>query len=238
MSSTDEKNKRSADLVVRDFGIDAPAVISAMAGYDYLEGDPNNRIGIVDPTYNGTGNPRVTFDGDTALSFIQYPYLGNKPKAGDRVILRKLGDGWIIVGIVGGGIRNINFFSAAGVALTTPTAVTPYVCCSVVVPDPGWPYRVGAMAVGYYEAEDLNNNQWDLQVVRDTPTGIGISRQGLGTPTQASQSVAGPAIGGTILTGSVTLYMTIFKIASGGAGRLMAVFGSAYNGMMVWQVPV
>jgi hypothetical protein len=58
------------------------------------------RLGTVDPSYVG-GNPKVTFDGEGALSGRGYAYLDSYlPWPGDRVALIEVGSTWLIVGSI------------------------------------------------------------------------------------------------------------------------------------------
>lgn len=56
-------------------------------------------LGKIDPTYNGSGRPRVIFDGSTVVSSKTYPYLSSyTPQANDRVILANVGGTHVILG--------------------------------------------------------------------------------------------------------------------------------------------
>lgn len=58
------------------------------------------RLGTIDPAYVG-GNPKVTFDGEGALSGRGYAYLDSYlPWPGDRVALIEVGSTWLIVGSI------------------------------------------------------------------------------------------------------------------------------------------
>lgn len=57
-------------------------------------------LGTVDPAYT-SGNPKITFDGETTLSGKTYLYAGYTPKAGDRVVLLPVGNSYLIIGAVG-----------------------------------------------------------------------------------------------------------------------------------------
>lgn len=212
-------------------------MISVMAGFDFRPDDPNIKIAKIDPLYTGSGNPKVMFDGEAALTNKTYQYLGTTPKAGDRVIMRKLGEGWIIVGTIGGGLRYPNVFTAGATEITTPQTGNNFTLASLAIPDPGWPYRLGGMAQAYYEAENITNTQFDLIVRVGSATGLGVSRQGLGRPQGGRQTVAGPGIGGTIYNGTQNMYMTLTRTNASTTGRLMSVFGPGYSGMVAWQVP-
>lgn len=59
------------------------------------------KIATIDPAYS-SGDPRVTFDGETALSTRTYPYNSTyTPVAGDRVVMIPIGPVYWIVGSVG-----------------------------------------------------------------------------------------------------------------------------------------
>lgn len=59
------------------------------------------RLGTIPADYV-SGRPRVIFDGEDAATSRTYPYLPSYvPKAGDRVVLAKVGRGWVILGRVG-----------------------------------------------------------------------------------------------------------------------------------------
>lgn len=57
-------------------------------------------LGTVDAGYT-TGRPRVAFDGETVASVATRPYLASyTPAAGDRVLLARVGHGWVVLGRV------------------------------------------------------------------------------------------------------------------------------------------
>jgi hypothetical protein len=57
------------------------------------------RLGTIDPTYNGTGFPKVKFDGDDAVADKGYSFLDSyDPVAGDKVLLQLIGNAYIIIG--------------------------------------------------------------------------------------------------------------------------------------------
>jgi hypothetical protein len=60
------------------------------------------RMATIDPGYT-SGNPRVIFDGESALTTATYPFLGSGVGAGWRVVLAPVGTGWVILGAVGEG---------------------------------------------------------------------------------------------------------------------------------------
>lgn len=64
-------------------------------------GDETARLATVaTPNAGGTG-ATVTFDGETVTATREYPAVGYTPVAGDRVVLLRVGHGWVIVGEVG-----------------------------------------------------------------------------------------------------------------------------------------
>lgn len=62
------------------------------------ERKPMTKLGTIPVTYT-TGKPTVQFDGETSPSAKQYPYLASyTPVAGDRVLLVRVGNSWVIQG--------------------------------------------------------------------------------------------------------------------------------------------
>lgn len=60
-----------------------------------------NRLGTIDPSYSGTGAPRIIFDGESTASGKSYPFADSYiPKASDRVMLVPFGNGYVVVGAV------------------------------------------------------------------------------------------------------------------------------------------
>lgn len=62
------------------------------------------KLGTVDGGYTGTGNPAVLFDGESLLGLRKYPFIGEQPRAGDRVSLVPQGSSYIIAGTIGTGL--------------------------------------------------------------------------------------------------------------------------------------
>lgn len=57
-------------------------------------------LGTVDEAHT-TGAPRVRFDDEDVASVRTRPYLsGYTPTAGDRVLLGRVGNGWVVLGAV------------------------------------------------------------------------------------------------------------------------------------------
>ena len=86
--------------------------LEALTGYSDAPADgytPSKdrpaRIGTVDPAYSGTGNAKVTFDGETVMGTRTYvplvPVLAN-----DRVVLLPVGRSYVIVGDLGGSLED------------------------------------------------------------------------------------------------------------------------------------
>jgi hypothetical protein len=58
------------------------------------------RLGTIPADYV-SGRPRIIFDGEDAATSRTYPYLPSYvPRAGDRVVLAKVGHSWVILGRV------------------------------------------------------------------------------------------------------------------------------------------
>ncbi|CAM5794813.1 hypothetical protein [Brevibacillus borstelensis] len=58
------------------------------------------RMGTIPASYT-SGLPTVQFDGETKASTKRYPFLeGYTPRAADRVLLARVGHGWVVVGKV------------------------------------------------------------------------------------------------------------------------------------------
>lgn len=61
-------------------------------------------LATIDPAFTiGSGNPKVTFDGETTMSGKTYAYISSYyPIPGDRVVLAPLGTSYVILGSVAG----------------------------------------------------------------------------------------------------------------------------------------
>lgn len=60
---------------------------------------PTVRLGTVDPSDGGSGGVKVTFDGETTVGTVAYPYIGaRRPEASDRVVLLRQGRGYVVLG--------------------------------------------------------------------------------------------------------------------------------------------
>ena len=54
-------------------------------------------LAAVDPAYTGTGYPKVTIDGESALTTKTYPFLGSAPRPSSRVLMVPIGRGYLIL---------------------------------------------------------------------------------------------------------------------------------------------
>lgn len=60
-------------------------------------------LATVDPAYAGSpALPKITFDGETALTTKTYHYLGQAPNPGSRVLMQPVGSSHIIIGAMDG----------------------------------------------------------------------------------------------------------------------------------------
>jgi hypothetical protein len=85
--------------------------LRTVAGYTRAQTDGSAdrplRIATVDPAYT-TGNPKVTFEGESTLSAKGYPFLDSYvPIATDRVVLCPVGTTYMIMGALDDGTSNI-----------------------------------------------------------------------------------------------------------------------------------
>jgi hypothetical protein len=58
------------------------------------------KLGTIDALYNGTGNPKVLFDGETLMGVRTYAWVGRKPRANNRVVLVPQGHTYVILGTI------------------------------------------------------------------------------------------------------------------------------------------
>jgi hypothetical protein len=223
--------------------IDAPAVLDALSGYEGAALGEGARLATVDPNYNGTGNPRVIFDGETTVSAKTYEFIGNVPGPGERVVVQPMGDTYVITGTLGGAARFIQTWTQSATGISTATGVSPQIVASIVLPDPGWPYRLMCMATAYWEVEDKGGapgdgiaNRWDMVITIDSATiGTDVSKISVGRWNGFGVSFAAPT-GTQIYTGSHTVYM-IYRRASSANGKLVFSYGSPVSAMAAFQVP-
>jgi len=107
------------------------------------------RLATVDPGYTGTDPPRVTFDGETALSSKHYAYLDSyRPTAGDRVVLAPAGTTYVIAGAISGDtsqpIRSTdilnNSVAATGGLVSTAGSVPRLTTTAADIPGAFWTF--------------------------------------------------------------------------------------------------
>lgn len=77
--------------------------------------DRPHLIAVIDPAYT-TGNPKVTFEGESTMSGKEYAFLSSyTPVASDRVVLAPLGTSYVIIGSIGvGGGHTGNYETTDG----------------------------------------------------------------------------------------------------------------------------
>lgn len=85
----------------------ARALLDAVAEDAYRPNVPPSsadramRLAVVDPAYNGTGLPKLTFEGESTMTVKGYPFLEAPPLASSRVLLGPVGRGYGIIGAIG-----------------------------------------------------------------------------------------------------------------------------------------
>jgi hypothetical protein len=85
--------------------------LQTVAGYTRAQTDGSAdkacRIATIDPAYT-TGNPKVTFEGESTMSAKGYPFLSSyTPVATERVVLVPVGTTYLIMGKIDNGVRSI-----------------------------------------------------------------------------------------------------------------------------------
>lgn len=86
----------------------ARAFLESVSGYGQDDRTPPPgaappiKLATIDPSYGGSGNARVTFDGESVLGLRSYPIL-EPVLAGNRVVMLPIGHGYVILGKLGGG---------------------------------------------------------------------------------------------------------------------------------------
>lgn len=86
----------------------ARSFLESVSGYTIDDDAPKGsadrpvRLGTVDPAYSGTGSARVTFDGESTMTVKAYTIM-EPISASDRVALLPVGQGYVILGKLGGG---------------------------------------------------------------------------------------------------------------------------------------
>lgn len=85
---------------------DPLTILQSITGYvQSQQSGPENkpiRMATIDPAYSGSGDPKVTFFGESTLSGKNYPYLASSytPVADDRVVMIPVGTTYLIVGSI------------------------------------------------------------------------------------------------------------------------------------------
>lgn len=85
----------------------AYSFIQSLLGFKSVGATPSSadvpvKLATIDPAYLGSGNPKVTFDGESTLTIKTYVYMGSgKPRAGDRVVMLPVGRSYVIIGVIG-----------------------------------------------------------------------------------------------------------------------------------------
>lgn len=100
---------------------DALSILQSITGFVQQQqtGPENkpNKMGTIDPDYSGTGDPKVTFYGETTLSGKNYPYMPPyQPTAGDRVVLVPVGTTYLIIGSIDSITNNISVPGSAAIS--------------------------------------------------------------------------------------------------------------------------
>jgi hypothetical protein len=85
--------------------------LETVAGYTRQSTDGSAdrpcRIAVIDPAY-ATGNPKVTFEGESTMSAKGYPFLSSyTPVASERVVLLPIGTTYLILGKIDNGVNSI-----------------------------------------------------------------------------------------------------------------------------------
>jgi hypothetical protein len=228
----------------------AKSIIAAVAKYNPPI-SKDSRLATVDPAYAGLpALPRVTFDGETALSPGTYQFIGDMPGKGDRVVMQPLGGSggvWVIAGVVGGSTglpKDMRCYTKGILAEidAIPYTASPYAVCNVPLPDPGWPYRIMAGGQAFYQCdvdqagEDFEfESRWDAVCVLDNvATGVAVSRQGIGRAGAFTQAPMTFMLSATVYTGVHTVYMVLIR-RDGQQG--LEFISAGGTGMTVFQVP-
>jgi hypothetical protein len=81
--------------------IDPREFLDGVVAYAAPQNGRGNRMAVIDAAYT-TGNPKVTFEGDTTLSTQGFEYIRPyTPVAGARVVMLPIGHTYVIAGSVG-----------------------------------------------------------------------------------------------------------------------------------------
>lgn len=113
---------------------DARTFLESVAGFtddvdgpDRSSADRPVKLGTIDALWNGTGNPKVLFDGETLMGVRTYPWVGRRPVPGERAMLAPQGHTYIIVGTLGDRQSGIYPSVAVMNATSAPAGSTAYV---------------------------------------------------------------------------------------------------------------
>jgi hypothetical protein len=127
----------------------AKALLGAIAGFAATPKSPQPapqdkpiKLGTIDPSYEGFGPARVTFDGETSMSTKYYVCVNCAPAPSARVILAPVGKTYVVIGTVGStGTQNwepvvptsISSTGGAGATFDTVTgAITVPASCTLL----------------------------------------------------------------------------------------------------------
>jgi len=160
------------------------------------------KLGNIASDYVGSsGLPRVRFDGDTVTSPNGFQFIKSyRPQANDRVLMIPVGTSYVIVGPTNSN-TNTNTLFQASADLTVATSVTtqPFTLGTVVIADPGVPYRVELFA----GLDATSTGTWKLEIRDGSATGTKVAgMQGVG-------HMVAQGISPTILTGAKTYYAVL-----------------------------
>jgi len=230
----DDGAETTADAPGFHIDIDAAIILGASANA-MPPMSKKARFATVDPSFGSSGNPRVTFDGESVMSTKTYPFINNRPPAGSRVVMEPVGSGWLITGAFGGAgglTKAFHLFTAGAIAYVGSTTAANKEICRLTIPDPGWPYYLAVMGQAYIITTGA---EYDIQCPIDSVTGLSYSRQALGPTTGGKQVFAWPAYGGPI-TGSHDVLMVAYRI-SAGTGTLDQIAGPNTGGLTAWIFP-
>jgi len=228
-----------SDQVDLRIDIDAPIILDAFQHWVAPTLTKKSRFATVDPAYTGTGDPKVTFDGEATLSQKTYKYM-IKPAASARVVMEPVGSGWIITGPLDGStaiVKAVYPWTIGETAFTGSTTVTPQQVARIDIADPGWPYKLVCFGAGMW---NCTTSTWYLAACIDSPTGAHISHYG-------PQVDPGPNLFqmgafnsdhdfSDVLTGAHSVYLMLER--KSGTGPLTNIYDANWGGLTVFQVPV
>jgi hypothetical protein len=198
----------------------------------------STRIATVDPSYSGTGDPRITFDGEATMSTKTYPYIGGAPRPGDRVTMSSIGSGWVITGSMTtpGATKTMKTYHVPVVEPPTfPVTAANIVLGNFTVPYPGWSYRLSIIGQAYFSAEGPRY----LQARLDSLTGASASRSGLMSVSSVlgggyGQPVGWPLVLATVFTAPQVVLLIAYTSFN---APMVDCWGAQYGGMTILQFP-